>query len=158
MNEHEITPTEITELPPKGYYANLSDENISVIRHLEGSTLPTESGQKAAEDALIEIHNRSFAGRHPGLGKMVNCQFCGLRHRENERKCEQVFTTVVNRGPNEQIVPERRALETRKGILGAARFAKKRLHPHSNRWAQARANEKAAKKRKKEPNGPDTLS
>lgn len=51
-------------------------------------TQPTEAGQLAAEQALQAIRDRSFSGRHPELGKMINCQICGLRHRENERKCE----------------------------------------------------------------------
>lgn len=115
----------------------------------ELETQSTEAGQKAAEIALAEIRDRSFSGRHPELGRMVNCQFCGLRHRENERRCEQVFTTVVSRGPDEKIVLERRAPQTRKGVLGAAMFAKKRHRSHSNRWAQARANAETAKRRKK---------
>jgi hypothetical protein len=45
----------------------------------------------AAEAATKEIKGRSFSGRHPELGKMIKCAVCGLRHRKEERKCEQKF-------------------------------------------------------------------
>ena len=45
----------------------------------------------AAEKATKEIRGRSFSGRHPELGKMIKCAVCGLRHRKEERKCEQKF-------------------------------------------------------------------
>lgn len=35
----------------------------------------------AAEAALGTIKERTFAGRNLSFGKMVNCQFCGQRHR-----------------------------------------------------------------------------
>jgi hypothetical protein len=140
--EHDIINSEDAGLPEGGYYLNLSDEPITVI-------VSTDAGQKAAEAALAEIHGRSYSGRHPELGRMINCQFCNLRHRENERKCVQKFTTVVNRGPEEKIVPERTAPQTKKGVLGAKMFEKRRLRPHSNRWIPARTNALAAKQRKK---------
>lgn len=40
----------------------------------------TIEGIIAAEKALAEIRLRSFSGRNPELGKMINCH-CGLRHR-----------------------------------------------------------------------------
>ena len=52
---------------------------------------PVQAEQAIVEAALQTVHDRSFAGRNPHLGKMVNCQFCGLRHRENERQCKQKF-------------------------------------------------------------------
>src|ERR1700676_2905316 len=105
MSDHEIVNTEDVGLSAGGYYADFSDEPITEIA-------PTEAGQKAAEAALTEIHGRSYSGRHPELGRMINCQFCNMRHRENERKCVQKFTTVVNRGPEEKTVPERTAPQT----------------------------------------------
>lgn len=37
-----------------------------------------------------EHYNKTFAGRHPELGKMINCQVCSLRHRSSQ-PCEQKF-------------------------------------------------------------------
>src|SRR6266404_7287931 len=51
--------------------------------------------QKAINAVLFAIQDRSFSGRNPELGKMVNCRVCGTRHRLNERKCEQKFTYSV---------------------------------------------------------------
>lgn len=73
-------------------------------------------------DTLQAITERSFSGRHPELGKMINCKFCGHRHRENERNCKQVFAKDEN--GIDRTVPQ-----TRKGIYGAAMFAKRRVHP-----------------------------
>src|SRR6266403_670506 len=125
------------------HYADFSDAQLT-----ESAPTPTETGQEAAAKALAEIRDRSFSGRHPELGRMINCQFCSLRHRENERKCGQKFAT------NEEGVeygklapPEGLTGLTARQVLGAQRFAKKRIHPHSNRWASARANALAAKQR-----------
>jgi hypothetical protein len=48
------------------------------------------AAQKAAKMALAKIRSRSYSERHPELGKMINCQFCGLRHRQNERRCRRL--------------------------------------------------------------------
>jgi len=72
---------------------------------------------------------KTFSQRHPELGKMLNCPFCLRRHR-SMIVCQQVFTTVVNRGPNERTVIERLAPRTRRGVNGAQAFAKKRINPH----------------------------
>ena len=84
-------------------------------------TIP-DASRKSAEEALKAIQNRSFAGRNVHLGKMINCQVCGMRHRENERRCEQRI--VVELKP-----PKGTDQLTVKQILGAARFAKKRIKP-----------------------------
>ena len=142
MNEHEV-PTENVDLTPHGDYANLSSEQIP-------ETAPTEAGKNAAEIALAEIRGRSFSGRHPELGRMINC-ICGLRHRANERICVQKFATTTREGgpvQGELIPPEGLTQLTRKQILGAAGFAKRRRRPHSNRYLQARTNAIAAKQRK----------
>jgi hypothetical protein len=59
------------------------------------TTLTTE--QAAA--ATAELRGKSFSGRHPELGKMVNCQVHGFRHRQFEfdptTKCEQKFTHTL---------------------------------------------------------------
>jgi hypothetical protein len=74
------------------------------------------------EQALAEVAARkaglSFSGRNPDLGPMIKCHVCGTRHRRNERKCEQNITTPTP--------------QTKRGILGAAMFAKKRIKPHLN--------------------------
>lgn len=102
---------------------------------VELEAVPTEQGIAAATQVLTEIRERSFSGRHPELGKMISCQVCNTRHRQNERKCIQVFTTVVDRGPYEEVVPERRTPQTLKGVLGAAQFKGKRLRPPLNKRA-----------------------
>lgn len=99
----------------------------------------TPEVRKTVENALLEIRGRSFSGRHPELGKMIKCQVCGTRHRKNERLCIQKIVVPVP--------------ATRKGILGAAAFAKKRYRPHSNRWPKPKLETE-----KEEINGPDNIS
>lgn len=84
-------------------------------------TLPTEAGQKAAVEALSMIKDRSYAGRNPSLGKMINCQFCGMRHRQNDTvmKCEQKFITELT-------PPEGLTTLTARQIFGAKAFNKRR--------------------------------
>jgi hypothetical protein len=94
---------------PEHYIADMPIQSPSAT--IEGIT--------AAEKALQEIRDRSFSGRNAHLGKMINCAVCGLRHRQNERKCEQKIVTP--------------AANTTKGILGAARFKGKRLKPRGKK-------------------------
>ena len=92
----------------------------------------TEASQKAVQEALQAIHDRSFAGRHPELGRMINCPFCSLRHRENERKCTQKFATETREGDpiqGELQPPEGLTHLTARQVLGAARFNKTRQKP-----------------------------
>ena len=79
----------------------------------------TDAIAKLRED----IADRSFSGRHPELGKMIKCQICGLRHRSSI-VCKQRFAL------REDGEPVGLAAQTRKGVFGAAQFAKKRVHPH----------------------------
>ncbi len=62
---------------------------------MEQNSAATKQSIEAAAAALKEIRNRSFSGRHPDLGRMINCPFCGLRHREHDngrdKPCEQTF-------------------------------------------------------------------
>ena len=54
--------------------------------------------EKAVADAIAAVRGRSFSGRNPELGKMVNCRVHGWRHRQfeiNPKGCEQVFTYSV---------------------------------------------------------------
>jgi hypothetical protein len=75
--------------------------------------------KQAVADAVAKFRedftHRSFSARHPELGKMQNCAICQLRHRSSQI-CQQNI-----------LAP---AAQTRKGILGATMFAKKRLKPH----------------------------
>ena len=114
------------------------------------SPKPTEGGLVASVLALEEIKKRSFAGRHPELGKMIKCQVCNRRHRE-VIKCEQkfvelwieedvktsektvVYATAVQPKGTEvrgQISAEQ---PTMKQIVGALAFKTKRLNPHPNK-------------------------
>lgn len=68
-------------------------ESVEIIQ-------PTEAGQKAAAEALEAIKDRSFAGRNPELGRMINCVHCGFRHRENQNgrsnadPCQEKFAKI----------------------------------------------------------------
>jgi hypothetical protein len=101
--------------------------------------------QAALDDAKKIIEGRSFSDRHPELGKMVNCQVCGHRHRVNERKCEQKFTFRVGdyelfrEDEKGKLVPDTRTAirpnekPTMKQMMGQAAFAKKRFKPHHSK-------------------------
>ena len=96
------------------------------------------------------LRARSFSARNPQLGKMIKCQICHRRHRENplvagvRYSCIQQFAKpryMFTTTEASELVPvpqeNRPALiasqTTRKGVVGAATFAKKRLLPHHNR-------------------------
>jgi hypothetical protein len=89
--------------------------------------------KKLVADAIAKFREEhvglSYSQRHPELGKMVNCPLCFRRHR-SVIVCQQVFTIILDRGPNERVVEERRAANTRKGVNGSQAFAKKRIRPH----------------------------
>lgn len=119
-----------------------------------------EAVAKAIARFREEYVHKSFSQRHPELGRMVNCRACNLRHRTSEpchkffalskRNPDIINATraivdcewckTKHRGheycPSElALVPteERISLvsgQTRKGVLGAAMFAKKRFFPH----------------------------
>jgi hypothetical protein len=153
MTEHEVINSEDAGLPAGGYYVNMSSEEIP---NPEAETVPTEGGQKAAAEALAEVHGRSFSGRNPHLGRMIKCQVCGMRHRVNERTCVQRFATTNREGDpvqGELVPPEGLTHLTAKQVYGAAMFAKKRIRPHSNRYLQARINKIVAKQRKEKEEG-----
>lgn len=101
--------------------------------------------QVALDFAEKTIQGRTFADRHPELGKMVNCRVCGTRHRLNERKCAQVFTYTIGdyeyfrENEKGELVPDYctairpNEKPTQKQMMGQATFAKKRFHPHPSR-------------------------
>jgi len=83
-------PSEIITVDPKRVISQDDLFSVSEVQPEFKSTLTPE--QLSA--ATVEIGGRSFSGRHPELGKMVNCAVCGLRHR-TINKCEQRFTYKV---------------------------------------------------------------
>jgi len=126
MSEELIPIQPITEVVPEPFKAS-------------------EELEAAVKAALEGIEGRSFSKRHPELGKMIKCQPCGLRHRENEKKCEQVFTYRVgdyelwrededgNKTPAYRTAIDPNVQPTRKQVVGAAAFAKKRFRPHHSK-------------------------
>lgn len=101
--------------------------------------------QAAVNKALANIKGLSYSERHPELGKMFRCQFCGTRHRKNVGKCEQVFTYSIGdfeyfrEDDKGELVPDYRTAmrpderPTRGQVMGRASFAKKRLKPHPSK-------------------------
>ena len=85
---------------------------------------------KAVAEARNEIRSRSFNGRNPQLGRMINCHICGRRHREIQivggkiYKCELKYS-VGRWDPDKK--PLIAAQDTLKGVMGAQRFARKRI-------------------------------
>jgi hypothetical protein len=114
--------------------------------------------QAAIDAALAAVLTRSYSGRNPALGKMVNCAVCRSRHREMGAKCEQVFTHRVDHDNYEllkendkgELVPDYRTCAkegerpTMKQLVGAAAFKKKRFHPHNGAARQLRKERRAA--------------
>jgi hypothetical protein len=101
----------------------------------------------AANAALENIADRPFAKRHPELGKMVKCQFCNSRHRQNDNSrsdgpCKQTFKQMwVDEDPDTgkleiqyATVPLPGQNPTAKAVLGAAAFHKKRKTPRPNHY------------------------
>jgi hypothetical protein len=94
------------------FYADFSGAELNKPEEVKTSVDPVaEAIAKLRED----IADRSFSGRHPELGKMVNCKICGLRHRSSI-VCKEIV-----------VIP---TAQTRKGVYGSAAFAKKRIKPH----------------------------
>lgn len=88
----------------------------------------TESLAKALANAVKALRSRSFSERNPQLGKMIKCQVCLRRHREPQ--CKPVYGVG-------RFDPEAKPLvaaETRRGIVGAKQFAKRRFNPHFSKW------------------------
>ena len=121
----------------------MSDEFIDVPE-VELEAVPTVIGQEAAAKVLKEIRGRSFSGRNPSLGKMIKCQFCLTRHRQNERVCEQIFATgrydlrdpklllIAGQTPETTPTPPHSQIKV---VLGAANVKGKRRRPPLNKRA-----------------------
>lgn len=115
----------------------------------ETQLVPTLS-PKQIQAALQEIKTRSFSGRNPQYGKMINCH-CGHRHREFDAYTKYIVDldtgirtkeTVVLRPACEQKFakdPEgnernlARMTQTKNTVLGARMFKGKRIKPHLNK-------------------------
>lgn len=132
------------------FYADFNEAEFTPpVQELEVS--PTEAGQQAAEKTLAELRSRSFAGRHPELGKMIRCQTCGRRHRTVQElkthgtdgvkkqskfvgtvACVQQFATgrYDLRDPKPLLIASQ---TTAKGVFGAAQFKGKRIKSHPSK-------------------------
>ena len=89
--------------------------------------------QQAIAKFNKEHAEKSFSGRHPELGRMINCQICGNRHREHDSivVCTQRFCT--SKHDSSVLLTSDSAHDgpaTIKDVIGAAAFAKKRRNPH----------------------------
>lgn len=89
---------------------------------------------KAVFEALEAIRNRSFSGRNPQLGKMINCHVCSTRHRSYP-----ACIIKYAKGSRYDMLPESEKKEmvieptTIKQLVGARQFARKREHPHPSK-------------------------
>jgi hypothetical protein len=81
---------------------------------------------KASQEA------KSFSGRHPELGKMINCHICSRRHR-SVQVCQQVFATSTREGEplqGELVPPDGMTTLTKYQVVGRAPYKSKRVNPH----------------------------
>lgn len=108
------------------------------------------AGVIAAEKALKAIRERSYSERNPELGKMIKCQICQTRHRQNERNCQQVFAEkwtvdkdgnkvytgdqlIAGRTPETETVLEEKKVNLTYGAPQRKNFSKPRRNPHPNK-------------------------
>ena len=73
----------------ENYYADFSGATVN-LPEAPTTLSVSEELQKAVSDALTVLEDRSFAGRNPELGKMVNCRVCGTRHRETDNTYREI--------------------------------------------------------------------
>ena len=93
----------------------------------------TLAGNRAVANAVNALRARSFSERHQELGKMLNCYVCDRRHREpacTPKYYEIEYIMMDDSVKTFEMVADQ---ETRKGVLGAAVFAKKRFLPHHSK-------------------------
>ncbi len=118
----------------------MTTEEQSNEQEFEPPKPPTPELLEAARKALLEIRKRPFSGRHPELGKMVNCQVCAMRHRVGERECTQKFAELyteedIETGEKTVVyatVPLPGQRRTVKSVLGAKMFSGKRRQARPN--------------------------
>ena len=89
---------------------------------------------------IENVQHKSYAQRHPELGKMMNCQVCGRRHFSSQ-VCKQRFAV---RHIEEDVETGERTVvyataipadkkPTRNQVLGAKMFKGRRIKPHVSR-------------------------
>lgn len=86
----------------------------------------------AVTKALEDIESRSFAGRHPELGKMFKDPVCGKRHRGSP--CEQKFAEAYTEEDLDtgEVETFYRIAKPINGFVGKSAFKGKRKSPHAN--------------------------
>lgn len=93
------------------------------------------SRNRAIASAVNAIRSRSYSERHPELEKMINCSVCDRRHRSSivcvPKYYEIEYEMTDGTTKKVEMIADQ---TTRKGINGAAVFAKKRFLPHHNKW------------------------
>lgn len=84
--------------------------------------------QRAVDAYHAERVQKSFAERHPELGRMINCAVCNLRHRSS-RTCIPIYSrtlgTINEKG---ELIPD-----TKRQANGAAAY-KGSILKHRNAW------------------------
>ena len=86
--------------------------------------------KEAVAKALEAIRKKSFAERHPELGKMLNCPVCSRRHRGAICAPKYAQGRVGSMTEGIDLIASQK---TARGVMGASRFAKKRFHPHPSK-------------------------
>lgn len=127
-------PIQIVPQAPGGLYSDFSNAPLTADEEVEPFT-PSQELANVIEETINSVRARSYSQRHPELGKMINCPVCNRRH--NGKQCEAKYAPLHEEEDLETgevtKVYRMAAQNTRKGVLGAAVFAKKRFHPHLNR-------------------------
>lgn len=91
--------------------------------------------QQAVEEFEAERAAKTFSGRHPELGKMIQCPVCDRRH-QSSHTCIPVYAAskTEEEFDGENWIPRilMASDKTRKGVYGASRFKRQRILKHRN--------------------------
>lgn len=96
---------------------------------------------KVVDKVVDDIKHLSYAKRHPELGKMINCQVCGMRHFSS-KVCQQRFAIKhieedTETGERTTVyataTPHHAKHPTVNQVIGAAAFKGKRRKSHISR-------------------------
>ena len=114
----------------------LSPEDSKVfVKALLDPPSPNAALQAAVANFEADRKHKSFSGRRPELGKMINCPVCDRRHRSSQ-VCVPVYARQklynVETGEIFFGEPMMASQKTKKGVLGAAQFKGQRLLKHRN--------------------------
>lgn len=102
--------------------------------------IPEGNSKTTLSEAIAEFneehYNKSFSGRHPELGKMINCQICSLRHRSSEVCVEKFAVGTHDPRPEGEKIELRNENAhpggpTRNDVFGN-QWKGKRKTPHHN--------------------------